>query len=57
MTLKTCSSGHKVTTRNALRIVRDEIGLHFTCPHCKTTLFLKDKVRYEKMRVALSHGK
>jgi hypothetical protein len=57
MTLKICSSGHKVTTRNAMRVIRDEIGLHFNCPHCKTTLFIKDKARYEKMRVALGYGK
>lgn len=43
MKIKTCSNGHKITTKNAERVIRHETGLYFNCPCCKSTLFLRDK--------------
>lgn len=51
MKLKTCTCGLKVTTRNALKVIRDDgLGtpvLYFTCPSCKSTMILVPKRRLE----------
>jgi predicted SprT family Zn-dependent metalloprotease len=43
MNLKTCTCGHKVTTKNSINLARNEMGLWFTCSECKTTLFIRAK--------------
>lgn len=43
MIIKKCTCGKTITTKNAKRVIRDEMGLYFNCPFCHTTLFIKDK--------------
>lgn len=43
MTLKKCSQDHIITTKNAKRVIRDPLGVHFNCPECSTTVLIKDK--------------
>lgn len=55
MKIKTCSSGHVVTTKNALLVYKIEChwtgGIHFTCPKCQSSGVLLDPNRKTKYKL------
>lgn len=49
MTIKKCTCGETITTKNAERVSRNGIGLWFTCSSCGSTSIKKGSKNEKKL--------